>query len=628
MSAPTISKASVSYPIFSATFDRSGHLFVGGGGGAGRSGIPNKITCFDVNSRAPNLEPFAEIDLSRDEDSVTCLANLATRHGVILYAGINSTEEERLKDKNEHFRSFEVVFPKNQKSSNANQEKKPQGKVTLLNKTSLFTPPTSASAKKEVYQRLVRLSPSKPIPGHKRIGAIASSLAGDENEIVILDASIVPPTRIKRIALHKGHEANDVDILEPENGHFKVAYCTDYEVYIQDLHYDFGKKKLQGDEVASRKVFSIPIPDAPGKKGRNKLRCIKWLSPDHVLLLTNLPNRSGVELQVLRLPSTPSIGSISTRKRLPRHVIAAVDMDVCWLDSDGAGDYQIVVAVGGIDISLVVLTIDYHAHSLGSIHQYAVYRDVHDLQMTKLALSPFFSPWASPESSPTKRPGHQWLRLASTSLGNTISVETFQLHPVSTGPRARYQLSSAKSRYMAKGATYTVFAIVLAVVALLMQSLLDPEGNLTDRLVPQSLRNSAGISPPGAMGDELRFPGAKMVPNAVKAPVVRTTHRIRDLLHLHHSQDAEQKAVVIHHDPDTDSSLSTEVHADTDEVVKRHTEAKKWEELSHAEQKRWKEKLTGAGMWAVEEGETILKGIFFSQAGNFVGQIAQGVING
>lgn len=162
--------------------------------------------------------------------------------------------------------------------------------------------------------------------------------------------------------------------------HSKVAYCTDYEVYIQDLNYDFGKKKLQGEEVTSRKVFSVPVPDATEKKGRYKLRCIKWLSPDHILLLTNLPNRSGVELQVLRLPSTPSIGSISTRKRLPRHVIAAVDMDVCWLDSDGAGDYQIVVAVGGIDISLVVLTIDYHAHSLGSIHQYAVYRDVHDLQ--------------------------------------------------------------------------------------------------------------------------------------------------------------------------------------------------------------------------------------------------------
>ena len=58
----------------------------------GRSGVPNKITCFDASSRAPNLESFAEIDLSRDEDSVTCLANLATKEGVILYAGINSSK--------------------------------------------------------------------------------------------------------------------------------------------------------------------------------------------------------------------------------------------------------------------------------------------------------------------------------------------------------------------------------------------------------------------------------------------------------------------------------------------------------------------------------------------------------
>ena len=244
-----------------------------------------------------------------------------------------------------------------------------------------------------------------------------------------------------------------------------------------------------------------------------------------------------------------------------------------------------------------------------------------------MTLSPFFSPWVSTKASPTKRPGRQWLRLASTSLGNSISVETFELHPVSTRPRARYQLSSTKSRYISKGATFALVAIIFAVVALLLQSLVDPEGSFTNSLVPQSLRNSAGIKPPGALGDDIRFTGAKVVPDSAKPPVIRTVYRIRDLLHLHHHKAAEQKALVIHHDPD-DESLSTEVHADTEEVLKKHTEAKRWEELSHAEQKHWKQKLSGAGMWAVEEGETILKGIFFGQAGNLVGQIAQGVING
>jgi len=553
---------------------------------------------------------------------VTCLANLATKDGAILYAGVNSTEEERLKGKNEHFRTFEVVIPKKQSGSTA-QEKGAQGKVSLLNKRAMFTPPTSENAKKEVYQRLIRLSPSNPTPGHKRIGAITSSLAGNENQLILFDASVIPPPPVGQIALPKGGEVNDVDILEPNDGHFKIAYCTDYEVYIKDLHYDFGQKKFLGNPETPRKTFSVPSSDVDSKKGRPKVRCIRWLSSDHILLLINLPGRTGVELQVLRIPSTPSMGSISTRKRLPKHVIAAVDMDVCWLDKDGAGDYQIVVAVGGIDISLVVLTVDYKAHALGSLHRYAVYRDVHEIQMTKVALSPFFSPWTSSESSPTKRPGRQWLRLASTSLGNTISVETFELHPISSAPKSRYQLSSASSRYMAKGATYTVVAIVIAVVALLLQSILDPEGTLTNSLVPSSLRNSAGISPPGALGDEVRFPGSKIVPDAIKSPVIETTHRIQDLLHLH--KHKEEKALIIHHDPE-DSSLSTEVHPDHEEVIKKHTEARKWEELSHAEQKRWKEKLSSAGMWAVDEGETILKGIFFGQIGGLVGQVAQGVL--
>lgn len=39
------SKATLAYPLFACEFDPldSERLFVGGGGGAGRSGVPNKI---------------------------------------------------------------------------------------------------------------------------------------------------------------------------------------------------------------------------------------------------------------------------------------------------------------------------------------------------------------------------------------------------------------------------------------------------------------------------------------------------------------------------------------------------------------------------------------------------------
>jgi hypothetical protein len=77
-----------SYPLYAATFASSkpGVLVVGGGGGAGRHGVKNKISVFDFTSRAPNVEPVAEIEASQD-DSVQSLAGLGTKDGLIVYAG-------------------------------------------------------------------------------------------------------------------------------------------------------------------------------------------------------------------------------------------------------------------------------------------------------------------------------------------------------------------------------------------------------------------------------------------------------------------------------------------------------------------------------------------------------------
>ena len=153
---------------------------------------------------------------------------------------------------------------------------------------------------------------------------------------------------------------------------------------------------------------------------------------------------------------------------------------------------------------------------------------------------------------------------------------------------------------------------------------------MTQVFIPTSLQSAAsGLKPPGALVNEARR--AEAAVNEAKAPIVKTSHRLQDLLHLHRQEqheDASEKAIIVHHDPDADTSLSTEVHASSEDVLKKHTEAKRWEELSHEQRKRWREKLVDAGVWAIEEGETVLKGIFWSEAGGFVGQLAQGVLNG
>jgi prolactin regulatory element-binding protein len=381
MSQPTVSKAKTSYPLYSATWANSkpSCLIVGGGGGAGRHGVKNKVSVFDFADRAPNVEPCAEIDAS-EHDSVTCLANLGTKDGCVLLAGINDSEEDRLAGKNECLKGFEVRFPKKADG---------KGEISFLSKTALFTPPTSTGAKKEGYQRVVRLSPvprTALAAPTKRIGAVASSLAGDENEIVVFSATSNKPDNpqdvIQRIALHKGQEANDLDILDQGDGKFQVAYCLDNDVYVQKVHYDFTKRKSLGKADADRThAYSIPLPDVDVKKGRSKIRCIRWLSPSHILLLTNKPNRTGAELQVLRLYEQGKPGSIILRKKFAGHVQAAVDMDVALLSADEDGAYQAVVAVAAIDVSLSVLTINYRGENLNTISRFSSFATYYNVSI-------------------------------------------------------------------------------------------------------------------------------------------------------------------------------------------------------------------------------------------------------
>jgi prolactin regulatory element-binding protein len=247
--------------------------------------------------------------------------------------------------------------------------------------------------------------------------------------------------------------------------------------------------------------------------------------------------------------------------------------------------------------------------------------------MTKVV----FSPFVKPESAPSKKSSPQYLRLASTSLGNSIDVETFELRQLSKKPGSRHVLQSAGSKAMADVAMYFMIAVIVAAVALMAQGFADPEGSYTKGLLPESLQRAASnLKPPGLVLQEAREAARHKIPDV---PVVQTSDRLRDLLHIEqpHAEAgnavvAVQKAVVVRHNPDTDGQLDIEVHEKHEDLAEKYTEAKRWEDLSHSEQSMWKEKLAEAGRWAVDEGETILKGIFFSQAREVVGHVAQGVI--
>jgi prolactin regulatory element-binding protein len=341
------------------------------------------ITLFDFSSRAPNVESCAELEVSQD-DSVTCLANLATKNGLILYAGNGSSEEDKAQGKDLHFRSFDVQFGKS-KPADSSEEKPCQ--ILPLSQTMLFRSAKSETARKEVYQRLIRLSPAQRTASstpNKRIGAIASALAGDENEVVIFSATSnrpQPQDIIQRVSLGS-KEANDLDIVDQGEGRFQVAYVLDQDVFIHNINYDFnlGKSRTGSDGM---KVYTVPYPDIGESKARPVLRGVRWLTPKHLLLLANQPNRSGVELKVLHAYQDGT-WSIVSRKTLKSHVTAAIDMDTALLDPDSSGAYQVAIAVAGADFSLTVGTMDYFGPDRDSLSQFHPLSTYHQVSLVRL----------------------------------------------------------------------------------------------------------------------------------------------------------------------------------------------------------------------------------------------------
>ncbi|PNS18177.1 Guanine nucleotide-exchange factor SEC12 [Sphaceloma murrayae] len=610
--APPVSftKATLSCPIYSVDFDpyNRGYLVVGGGGGEGRSGVSNKITLLDTTSRT-TLDVAGEIELSRDEDSVTSLANLASKDGLITLAGINSSEAEQKAGKNEHLRAFEVRYPKRRRrnaTKDESEDKDLMGSISLVGKSSLFNP--AKGPKPEQYQRLLRLSPARRSEtGSRRVGAVATGLS-KQSQLVVFDATKTPVKDTEVIhRLDLDDEAADLDIKDAA-GDFSIAWCTDYSVYEQTLAYDFGTKKKELTPKGPRNIHTLSKEDQAGKpKTRAKYRSIRFLTDHHVLVLSNLPNKSGAELSIMHVyPTGPA--AVLFHKILPGHIKQAVAMDVCTLDADEKGSRQFVIAVAGQDISIEVFTINYtrQTDTFTPFKIFTTLREVHPLQMTAIRFAPFFAPDAK------SGPKDQYIRLASVSMGNTVVVDTFALKQLEPSSKSRYVLSHPSDEKWTQTVYIALISLIVLVTAILLQSMFFPEQGqaLMQRLPPPIRRVFDGTA-----AASIKARGA--IPPSPSA----AARRLRDILHLHRGDDSP-KAVVLRSPPDSSKGLDVEVIPDKAAYLKKDDQAKHWHELEEHEKESWKEALIRAGEWTVDEGEAVLKGILFSSYAGFVGQVA------
>ena len=417
-------------------------------------------------SNPAELVETGEADLSRNEDSVTSIAVAPqTSNSTLVFAGINSSPEDISNHKNRHFRTFEV-------------QKSAKGAGNTLNSISETSRKTVFTGlEKDLYQRVTRLS--RPFPGQAQIGAVTTGLAR-QSEVIIFDAAGASPRIIGGWQSDK--EAVDCDFLQVAKDEYLFAYCDEHDVWLT--------KVLQQTVTGAEPQCIYVTPSRGG--GNPSIRAMRWLTKDYIALLTNITG-GGVMLDILRLPPPGHSGQSRILKstRLPYNVTKSTGFAVVNLTPpltpESPQDFsQFVIAIAGHDISITLYKVDLKASGIATqITQPAIFRtlkNVHPIQITSLAFSPFSAPAKVTANTPP-----QTLKLASTSLSNTVVVHTIPLFPV---PLSVQRGQSKVPRYVVAlpskfsiGISASTFAfVVIVIAAIIMDGLLDIWGGPPSKL--------------------------------------------------------------------------------------------------------------------------------------------------
>jgi len=621
------------------------------------------------------------MNLSRDEDSVTSLAaapqSTDEEHSLVVLAGINSSVAEQKKNNNQHMRAFRFEAPRKvealvtdtpesededkEEKEKKEKEKKIEmipGKAAQLSKESLFRSKSGESG--DTYQRILRLSPwrkqadaSEKSIQDTRVGAIATGLA-PSGEIVIFRATESPSESdvIGRIRLGANEEADDIDFASLEHdsyegdvaslkqgetpGRFRLAYTNGVDVWVGDIS---STTRSNAAPDLSR-VMTIPLPSSGARAARPKFRSLRFLSPTHILVLQNAPERSGCELVLLQLPTErDAVAKVLRRRKLPRGVKIGLGLDVCPLGTNPVGQQQTIVAVSGSDHSISLFTIEYGpSKGYGKIQPYTTLRDVHPFSMTKICFSPFIAPAhpITPEVPPQK------VKLASVSMGNTVVVHTLPLQPFPPSSRSpRYILSLPGPAEFWEGLVFS-FALLVSflVICTALLSFAEIRGATPPYLgaanyLPDTWRENWAVEykvPPDGKGSYF---------NTLFAPRHTETIQVSDELpSLKDILDRVHRAGAAPADIETlaPQSLSVIVRCDKSgmnpeqSVIIETSSAYKgghgpsekerlraWREMTPAHQDSWKRRLEAAGRWTVDQGESVLQGVLFSEACGHLG---------
>ncbi|RVX66178.1 hypothetical protein B0A52_10070 [Exophiala mesophila] len=643
--APVLPCAQIklSYPLAAADFDplNKDFLLVGGGGGSSSTGVPNKISLID-SARRETLRELVDIELAKDEDSVTTLAIAETGEGatgeklqshLTVYAGINSSAASQAAGKNEHLRSFRIQLPQRRSKDDLGAVDKPQGGISrteatkALSRAAVFRAATGS--KNETYQRVLRVNRNN---SNSPLAAIASGLA-PENEVIVFRASSTPTSKdeISRINLGK-REAADLDLHSSpasSSSDSKLAYCTDDEVFIQSLQVKGSKKPDAPVSLYRTPESTMTLPS----NKRPKFRAIRFLDAKTLLLLQNLPDRGGAVLLVLKISEDNRQSQIRLRKRLNKTTKVAVGLEVARLSATDQSDTQHVIAVSGQNSSIEILVLDFLDSSYRSFKPYTHLENVHSGPLTRIAFSNFLPP---PTPDTKSNPPSQHLRLASVGVDQYVRVHYMPLRPyVSRSSKAPRYVLIPPSSNMSQTTIGMIYALVIvAIAAFLMQAFTEIRGATppvlgatnwlpprmqdwiarpylgaeTLKQVPAQMAHQAENAADIAKQQISNIPDIDDITHAVEHTSSMLKRQLSDLV-AENTNLETPKAIILRDEGVGEISTETIQH-DVD-LVKEET-VKRWDELSQAQQRTWKLKLKEAGHWAEHQGESVFKGLLFS----------------
>ncbi|KAG8956683.1 hypothetical protein FRC04_000161 [Tulasnella sp. 424] len=213
-----------SFPVYSIGFVTDDKVVLGGGGGASRSGIKNKLRLYDVKSTS--LDLLNELELDPGEDAPMSMAVAHKSQDIV--CGINSTLEKRKND-NQNCRVYHV--------SKEDKLEKKQTTSTL----------TIENDEDDDYQKVTTLSPEGDL----------LAVGSTTNQVVFLSFPALKPVAAPFDIPKSGGEIFDVDFHDEQ-----AVVCGSKTIYFVKL--PSSKSGKGGAKGALEVATTVALPSLPG----------------------------------------------------------------------------------------------------------------------------------------------------------------------------------------------------------------------------------------------------------------------------------------------------------------------------------------------------------------------------